>query len=213
LKSQWNPGDACVLRGIAEGRVWLGQSVIVVKDEPQETLLLLLPGAQCAYPEAYWRWQQDDYSQGTRWDEARKPNLTLREFDWQTNRILMFLEPEKYFSCWMFWNHAANLFDCYYVNFQLPYRRTPMGFDTFDLELDLVLDAQLNWRWKDEDDYRLGILEGAIRPEWIAGIEQAKEDVFERIRRRVCPFDGSCLDWKPNPAWLPPRLPSGWREL
>jgi hypothetical protein len=52
------------------------KSVIVVKDKPEETVLLLIPGAQCAFSEGYWRWKKNrDYSQGTRWQEAMREHI------------------------------------------------------------------------------------------------------------------------------------------
>jgi hypothetical protein len=37
--------------------------------------------------------------------------------------------------------------------------------------------------------------------------------VFDRINQRSYPLDGSWLDWLPDPGWVPPRLPDGWRVL
>jgi hypothetical protein len=209
----WNIGDSVALRGIYNGRVWLAQAVTVVKDADDETILLLTPGAQCAYPDGYWSWRRDDHSQPTRWDDARSNAWTLREFDWQTNRVLMFLEPQAYYSTWYFWEHAANRFLCYYVSFQLPYRRSHCGFDTLDLELDLVVDPTFTWEWKDEDDFRDGVRQGCIREEWVEGIECAKQDVFARIHERRYPLDGSWINWKPNAAWRPASLPERWKEV
>lgn len=72
------------------------------------SILLLTPGAQCAYPEGYWRWKHDDYSMGTRWDDAKSNAWALREFTWQTNRLLMFLEPQKYYSTFYFWDRSVS---------------------------------------------------------------------------------------------------------
>lgn len=206
-------GESCVLRGIVNQQVWLAQSVIVVKDGPDETVLLQLPGAQCAFPEGYWRWRKGDYSQGTRWQEARKKPIILREFAWQTIRRLMFMEPGKYYSPFLFWDQASDQFECYYINFQLPYRRSACGFDTLDLDLDIVIDPQYNWKWKDEDEYQEGIREGGIQDEWVKGIEKSQAEVFDRIARRSYPLDGSWLDWRPDPAWVLPRLPEGWQVV
>ena len=207
-------GESCVLRGIVSNQVWLAQSVILVRDGPDETVLLLLPGAQCAFPEGYWRWKRDkDRSQGTRWQEARSDRILLREFAWQTNRILIFLEPEKYYSCFLFWDHEADQFSCYYINFQLPYRRSHCGFDTLDLDLDIVIDPQYNWKWKDEKDYQDGIREGGIVDEWVKGIEQSQAEVLGRINKQSYPLDGSWLEWRPDPTWVPPELPERWRVV
>jgi hypothetical protein len=210
----WETGESCVLRGIVNNQVWLAQSVIVVKDKPEETVLLLMPGAQCAFPEGYWRWRKNkDFSHGTRWQEAKRDHITLREFSWERNRILIFLEPEKFYSCFLFWNNASGRFTCYYINFQLPYHRSHCGFDTLDLDLDIVIDPQYNWEWKDEDEYQAGINEGGIQYEWVKGIEKSQEEVFDRINKRRYPLDGSWLQWQPVPTWLPPKLPESWQVV
>jgi protein associated with RNAse G/E len=214
LKNFWGAGESCVLRGIVNHQVWLAQSVIVVKDEPAQTALLLLPGAECAFPEGYWRWRRNkDFSHGTRWQEASSEHIRLRKFAWQTNRFLIFLEPEKYYSCALIWEHVSDRFDCYYINFQLPYRRSHCGFDTLDLDLDIVIDPDYRWKWKDEDDYQEGIREGGIRAEWVQGIEHAQPEVFERISRRADPINGSWLSWRPDPGWAAPRLPESWQDV
>jgi protein associated with RNAse G/E len=214
VSKYWAVGDNCVLRGIVNNQVWMAKSVIVVKDQPEETVLLLIPGAQCAFPEGYWRWKKNrDLSQGTRWQEARREHILLREFAWQTNRILMFLEPEKYYSCSLFWDHDSDQFGCYYVNYQLPFQRSHCGFDTLDLDLDIVIDPEYHWKWKDEDDYRAGIREGSILDEWVNGIEKSQAEVFDRINTRAYPLDGSWLQWRPIPTWLPPMLPENWQVL
>jgi protein associated with RNAse G/E len=137
----------------------------------------------------------------------------LRKFTWHTNRILIFLEPEKYYSYFLFWDHASDQFNCYYINFQLPYQRSHCGFDTLDLDIDIVIDPQYNWKWKDEEEYELGIRQGGIRDEWVKGIEQAQGEVLERIRKRSYPLDRSWLRWRPTPTWIPPKLPDSWQTV
>jgi len=202
------------LRGVVNNQVWLAESVIVVKDQPEETVLLLVPGAQCAFPEGYWRWRiNKDFSQGTRWQEARRDPIALREFGWERNRVLIFLEPEKFYSCYLFWDHASGQFNCYYINFQLPFHRSHCGFDTLDLDLDIVIDPQFRWEWKDEDEYQAGIRDGGIQDEWVKGIEKSQQEVFDRIARRSYPLDGSWLQWRPLPTWLPPQLLARWQVV
>ena len=125
----------------------------------------------------------------------------------------MFLEPEKYYSCSIFWDHASAQFGCYYVNYQLPYQRSHCGFDTLDLDLDIVIDPEYHWKWKDEEDYRVGMREGSIQDEWVKGIEKSQEEVFDRINKHSYPLDGSWLQWQPISTWLPPMLPEEWQVL
>ena len=212
MESLWHPGERAVLRGIVNKRVWSALSVIVVKDTVEETILLLLPGAQCVYPEGYFRWKYGDYSRGTRWQEARSNAWTFREFTWRTNRFLMFLEPQKYYAIFSIWDHETDQFTCYYVNFQLPYRRSHCGFDTLDLDLDLIIDPQFTWRWKDEDDFRKGIQEGGIHSDWVRGIESARYEIFDKIYTQSYPLDGSWVHWRPDSSWKAPCLPECWGE-
>jgi hypothetical protein len=38
------------------------------------------------------------------------------------------------------------------VNLQEPFRRSQFGFETMDLALDVIVEADRSWRWKDEDE-------------------------------------------------------------
>jgi protein associated with RNAse G/E len=209
----WQAGDHCALRGIHDGRVLYVQSVIVVQDTPAEVGLLLMPGAQCMHP-AGWRFgAHGDGAACRRWSAIRTGNWTLSEFRWHTNRFLLLLEPEKYYASIYVWEQGTGAFACYYINFQLPLTRSHCGFDTLDLELDIVAATGGEWQWKDVDDYQEAIQEGGILPEWVSGIERDQPEIFTRLAASEHPFDRSWLDWRPDPAWLPPALPAYWDQL
>lgn len=137
----------------------------------------------------------------------------MQPYFWHTNRLLMLVYPEKYYSSYYFWQADNNQFLCYYINFQLPFRRSKVGFDSFDLELDLIIEPTFEWRWKDVDDYQRGIELGILRPGWIREIDSARQEIFEKLEIRQYPFDGSWLDWRPNPNWEPPKLPEHWDKI
>ena len=122
----------------------------------------------------------------------------------------MLLEPERFYSICLLWQQSTGEFERYYVNFQLPYRRSNIGFDTLDLDLDLLVERDMSIRWKDADEYEEALSRGLITPEWREGVEVARAEVLERVRRKEPPFDGSLLSWRPDPTWRPSRLPSGW---
>jgi hypothetical protein len=208
-----NPGDECLFRGVIHGRVWAAQSVLVEKDAADETVLSLVPGAECAHPEGYWRWKKEDHSQGTRWQEAGRKAWKLCRFSWQTNRILTVLEPDKYYACCLFWDDATDEFKGYYVNFQLPFQRSRSGYDALDLDLDMVIAPDFTWQWKDEFDYQMGIADGGIRAEWVRSIEDAKSEVMDRLHSHDYPFDGSWLSWRPQTSRVPSVLPADWQNV
>jgi Protein of unknown function (DUF402) len=206
----WQPGDVVAFRWMVNGRVMIAQANLVVKDTPEETALLILPGAKSVKPDGLWdsaerRWD--------RWAVQRDDQWVLRPSAWRTNRVLMVVRPGDWYSVMYFWPEATGVFDCYYVNFQLPLKRTPVGFDSFDLELDLVMEPGGRWHWKDEDDYRLGIAAGFILPEWSAQIDRAKESLFAQMAARAYPFDGTWINYQPPAHWAPPSLPAGWNDI
>jgi protein associated with RNAse G/E len=205
----WKPGDVISWRGIYRKRIWHVQPTILVRDYPAEIALTLLPGTECIADENYPKGKKKGKR---RWDFVAD-DWTLARYTWQTNRLLLLFEPDKFYSIILFWNHASNDFLCYYVNFQLPFKRNRSAVDTLDLDLDLVIRPDFSLEWKDVEDYQIAISHGLISPEWARGIELATEDVIARLEKRQYPFDGSWLDWKPDPSWQSPRLPQDWDVL
>ncbi len=209
----WKPGDSVALRGIYKDRVSYIQSAIVVHDRSEEVAVVLLPGAECSAPEDYINGKHGPSGHWDRWGEYAKGSWNMQRYIWHTNRLLILLQPEKYYACYYFWRAADEQFIGYYVNFQLPFRRSEIGFDSFDLELDIVIEPTYAWHWKDEDDYQTGIECGILRREWIREIDTAKSEIFDKLKKRAYPYDGTWLGWMPDPNWLPPTLPENWDKI
>ena len=205
----WKPGDVVSWRGIYRERVWHAQTTIVVRDASEEIVLTLLPGTECIAPEGYLNGKD---SNKRRWNFKDK-DWDIQNYLWRTNRLLLLLEPEKYYSIMHFWDHASNEFLCYYINFQLPFKRNADCVDTLDLDFDIIIRPNLSFEWKDEDDYQKAIDHGVILSEWIQGIEEAKQDVFDKLEKRQYPFDGYWLNWMPDSVWFPPKLPENWDKV
>ena len=209
----WQPGDAVALRGIYNQRVWYLQSAIVVRDQPDEVALAMLPGAECMAPIGYINGKHGPNGKWDRWGDYLNDHWIMDRYNWHTNRLLILLQPERYYATIYFWHNDTDEFLCFYTNFQLPFRRSALGFDTFDLELDIVVEPDYEWHWKDEDDYHRGIERGIFPQEWVREIDTAKQEVLEKIEERLYPYDGSWLDWRPDPAWTPPTLSANWDKI
>jgi hypothetical protein len=95
----------------------------------------------------------------------------------------------------------------------LPVQRNPLGLDTLDLDLDLIVNPDHSIEWKDEADYQKAIDEEIILSEWTEEIERAKIEILDKLKKRKYPFDNSWLDWIPDSNWPPPRLPKNWDEI
>jgi hypothetical protein len=138
--------------------------------------------------------------------DRRGRRLRIPTQDWSlepsaaTRETLCVARPEASHSIWHYWEGGR--FTHWYVNFEEPLRRTRVGFDTFDHKLDLIVEADGSWRWKDEDELeeaaRRGLLDAAaVR----ADAERVLAD---------WPFPTGWEDWRPDPAWPAPELPPGW---
>ena len=205
----WKSGDVIAWRGIYNQQIEHALPVIVVNDSPEELVLVILPGADGFVREGYSEGKQNGKR---RWDFMDKP-WKLDRHIWHTHRVLILLEPQKYYDIEYFWDNESDEFRCFYVNLQLPFQRNPCGIDALDLELDLVVHPDFSHEWKDLDDYQKGIDSGIILNEWAQEIEGAKIKVLERLEKRKYPFDNSWLDWHPDPDWPPPKLPADWDRV
>ena len=105
-------------------------------------------------------------------------------------------------SIYVFWRNGE--FEHWYVNFEQPLRRSPVGDDTFDEKLDLIVRAQrdlsLEGRGRARAGGGLGLVDAAaVRAEAARVLEE-------------WPFPTGWEDWRPDPSWPVPQLPEGWGQ-
>jgi predicted RNA-binding protein associated with RNAse of E/G family len=73
-------------------------------------------------------------------------------------------------------------FRCWYVQLQSRIVRTPHAIETMDHALDVVIDPDGQWHWKDEDDFAEAQRLGAFTPEEAAAVRREGERVIaERL--------------------------------
>lgn len=147
---------------------------------------------------------------------ARTTELTT--MSWYGPNIFMYIPTGQAHSVWWFWNPAGR-FVGWYINLEEPGvcwddHDGTAGIDSTDQDLDVWVNPDRSWQWKDEDELteRLAFPdhywvsdEAAVRAEGLRMITLAEAGEF--------PFDGTWVDFRPNPAWGPPAaLPAGWRR-
>jgi hypothetical protein len=98
------------------------------------------------------------------------------------------------------------------VNLQRPFRRTELGFETMDLVLDLLIEPDRTWRWKDEDELETWVARGVCEPEIAARIREEGLEAAGRAERDEPPFCEPWPEWRPDPSWQLPELPYRWSE-
>ncbi|MBE1609107.1 DUF402 domain-containing protein [Actinopolymorpha pittospori] len=130
---------------------------------------------------------------------------------WQGTTTLNLMLPGSYFSVILFFRD--NDFARWYVNFERPYRRTEIGIDTLDLLLDLVIDPDLSFRWKDEDEYRQGRRLGIITDAEHHRVKQARDQVIALFEQRTGPFAEHWQSWRRSAEWPTPTLPTNVMDV
>ena len=209
-------GDVVVHRGVYNGKVWLARPAIVVEDNASWTKLLIRPGSVCQVPAGLIQRKYDGESESSgfqlsRWDEQASNDWEKVEWVWRTNRFKIINQPGKYYSISLIWHDETDEFICWYVNFELPLTRSPIGFDTLDLEIDLIVKPDLTIQWKDDAEYAVGVNRGIITADQVKQIERAKTDVLKMISNRAYPFgDEMLIAWRPPSSWEVPQLVKKW---
>jgi len=166
----------------------------VVRDDAELTALFIPEGA------TYMQWQ-------ARPDGTRE----LGEARWRRD-VLRLMYPGRTYSIWLFWEGDPRRFTTYYVNFEEPFRRTPIGFDTNDHTLDIMVAPDFSWRWKDEDDFEALIANGNFSADFGAEVRAAARGVLDMVETRASPFSDGWETWAAPPNWEVPVLHERWRD-
>jgi hypothetical protein len=183
----WGAGDVVALREIWKGRVWKARPWIVVRDEPSLLALWIPKGAPTKIPPG----------SGIPRDE-----WTLEDGAFQTDALRL-VTPGAAHSILLFFERGE--LHSWYVNVERPLRRSAVGFDYLDLELDVRIWPNGSWELEDEDELaeaqRLGV---------VSADEAAEARAEARRVIESWPFPTGWEKWRPDPAWEIPELPGGW---
>jgi len=194
----WQPGDTVVLRQVWRGRPRVAIPQVVIADGPG-LLVTYLP------ERAPFGFAAGDFPGG------RHPWADRSH--WQGHGTLMLRRPEDRYSIWTFWHGPGRSFWGWYVNFEEPYRRSAIGIDTLDHELDLWSEDGIAWMRKDEAEVDTRVAEGLFDTAEAARI-RADADAFEAEYARQGPWwDLAWATWTPPPGLRPPALPNDWERI
>ena len=129
---------------------------------------------------------------------------------WRGHGVLILTPPEVAHSIWWFFGDDAS-FTGWYVNLEAPAQRWRGGIDVVDQALDIWVDPNLRWRWKDEDEFADHTDHPLFWTQQEADQIRAEgERMIELAQAGAYPFDGTHLDFKPDPAWETTELPPIW---
>jgi len=117
---------------------------------------------------------------------------------WHTNRVVWLTPFEAAHAIGHVWDDASGAFVGYYIKLQAPIRRSPDGFDSLDHVLDLVVNPDGTWHWKDEDEFDEAVALGLFTHREALEIRAEGERVMASLAALLpTGWEG----WLPDPSW------------
>lgn len=196
MANRFQTGDTVALRYITrDGQPGMSWPYTVVRDSDELVALYIPEGA------TYKNW-------------SNSPTRHLADAHWRRDTLRL-MYPGAAHSIWLSWdrNEAGRSLHGYYVNFEEPFRRTPIGFDTNDHMLDIVVEPDLTWSWKDADDFDRRVATGVYGAEFAAWVREQAKPLIEAIESRATPYCDGWEEWVPDPGWALPALPAEWNTV
>ena len=201
----WRPGDPVVWRSRPGGRLGYVMPLTVVADTPEVTVLFQAPGSICKKPS------------GPR-GGPRGRSLLVAAWDGRHEDAAWTGEPKLRLHIWgsahaiiRSWNFARDRAEGWYVNLEAPWRRTPIGFDSQDLVLDVSVAADLaSWVWKDEDELAWSVEVGKYTPAEAEAIRAEGRKAIAAIEAQKWPFVDDWSLWRPDADWPISMVPKNW---
>lgn len=200
----WSSGDPVVVRYIRSGQVSWVRPVTVVEDSEELNVLFICARTPTKEPVNV---DGSPIPRSMSYEDRLGLALRIGDGNWGAHQTLLLTPPGKAHSIWLFWTEAWD-FRGWYVNLQEPQVRTPVGFDTCDQVLDIWVEPDLAWSWKDEDELKDAVRLGRFKPDEAAAVRLEGERVLEEW-----PFPTGWESWRPDPSWPVPQLPDGWDRV
>ena len=125
------------------------------------------------------------------------------------SHVLALTPDDSWHSVMLFWSSEWQ-FKNWYVNLQFPLRRVRRGVQFHDCALDLVVQPDLSWSWKDVDEFEALVARGFFSPEQASSIRSEADRVVNTIESGGPPFCDGWENWRPEGSWPVPRLPDDW---
>ena len=189
----WKRGEIIVHREIWRGTPWQASPVIVVEDAPALLATYLPEEASFAFPPS---------ADGRLHPWAGRGG-------WTGHGVLVLRRPGEAYSVWHFWDGPERRFAGWYLNLEEPFRRTSIGYDTQDLELDVWIPVGEPWRFKDEEKLDERIRDGRYTEEQVEATRALGTAIGAMLDRKARWWDGRWTSFKPDSTWRAPAFPGG----
>lgn len=202
-------GDQVLFRDVRNAPVNMIVPVTVVRDDGDLIALFAAVGRTIKVRAAVYG---TPFTHEVPLVEREGKASTLVDWTWTSNHVLMLAKPGEWSAIWLMWNDSDWAFRGYYGNIRTPMARTSTGFDAVDLLLDVSIDPDLSWRWKDEDEYQIAWKQSLVSRRLMSEARAKGEQIVADVEGRRWPFGAGLEVWRPDPSWPVPCLPDNWNE-
>ncbi len=205
-RSRFYYGQPILYRELDErGQVIDVKPVTVVEDSDARIALWLPLGTPTKRPVLLNR------TPGTprRW---MKRSWALVDSTWQWAELLIVVRPDNRRATWVRWS-ADRLFQGWVVNLQSELWRTRLGFDFRDHQLDIVVEPNRDWRWKDQGELDLAVALGRMTPAQGKAVGEEGRRAVEEIERNGGLYSEGLERWRPDALLTRPKLRADWNDL
>ena len=192
----WQHGDVIVHREVWRGVPWLASPVIVVEDRPELLATYMPEEMPLAFPPS----------------ADGRPHPWAGKERWTGHGVLVLRRPGEAYSVWHFWDGPDRRFAGWYLNLEEPHRRTAVGYDTQDLELDVWIPTGEPWRFKDEEKLDERVADGRYTAEQVAATRTLGTAIGAMLDRGERWWGERWTSFEPDPGWRAPAFPDGWEE-
>ncbi len=199
-------GDNVVWRSRPQGQVASVIPATVVEDSRDVIAIFQHDGSVCMRRTGRRGGPRGRSMLPDGWDGGHRPLV------WNGDVLRVHI-PGAHHSVMRHWSAENGQFHGWYVNLESDWTRTPIGFDSLDLVLDVVADEGLNdVRLKDEDELAWSEQSGTVTKQEAARARAEAAQVLEMIERRTGLFGIDWSRWRPDDAWPIPALGEGWKS-
>ena len=198
MKDFHNHGDTVILR-YSSPRVAREfdriQVARLLDDSESRTVLFVLAGSEYLHPNPS--------------PDPRAPFLrsTYENRIWRNWSVVRHMFPGERYSIWAMYRSEDGGFARWYVNIEAPFSRTRSGFETTDHELDIVIESDRTWAWKDEDHLANMVAAGTFTTDEAVAFRQHGLDAIARLQQNDVPFSEPWPNWQPPEDWEPLEMP------
>ncbi len=208
--SRWDPGTQVVQHEMWGEGIATARPVTVVDDLPSHIVLYSHPNTQIVSRVIESRYSLNLSARIDLYIEMLDPNLGDLKNSTSSDKHVLTLTPiNSLHSIWLFWT-GDWIFENWYVNFQSPVRRMRHGIQIHDYALDIVVQPDMSWSWKDVDEFEELISRRFFTADHVSSIRAESDRMIRAIEENGTPFSDSWESWRPDPDWPIPTLPDDW---